>query len=216
MANIVFENTPKVPLSEFLDILAYEFTDASYGLLENCLKRTITRIAERSNIMRRTVFLTTQCGVHNYLLEPPDCMEVIAIMSICYWKSMYMQGPLYRLTSPNCTRGCCFCFGNTVYVDKGEIVFSAPQSGTTFRIELSVKPTKDSCDLDKILLDDHEELVLDGVRSLLFAMVDKPWSSMQRAQASEQAFLRGCAEAAVDTMLGNQRGVMKAKHTRIF
>lgn len=215
MANIVFENTPKVPVSDFLDILSYEFTDAPYGLLENCLKRTVARIAERTNIMRRTVYLTTQCNIHNYLLEPPDCMEVIAIMSICYWKSKFIHGPLYRLTSPRCACGCCFG-DNEVYVDKGEIVFTAPQSGATFRIELSVKPTKDSCELDSILLTDHEELVLDGVRSLLFAMVDKPWSSVQRAQASEQAFLRGCAEAAVDTLVGNQRGVLKAKHTRIF
>lgn len=213
MANIVFENTPKVPVSEFLDILAYEFTDAPYGLLEDCLKRTVTRIAERTNIMRRTVYLTTECNVHNYLLEPPDCMEVIAIMSICYCQSKFLHGPLYRLTSPTCT--CC-CFDNNVSVDHGEIVFSAPKSGTTFRIELSVKPTKDSCELDSILLTDHQELVLDGVRSLLFAMVDKPWSSVQRAQLSEQAFLHGCAEAAVDTMLGNQRGVMRVKRGRIF
>ena len=79
MANVVFENTPKLPLDEFIDALAFEFTDAPYGLLEDSLKRSISRIAERTNLLRRTVFLTTESGVHNYLLEPPDCMDVIAI-----------------------------------------------------------------------------------------------------------------------------------------
>lgn len=213
MANIVFENTPKVPISEFLDELAYEFTDAPYGLLEHCLKRVVCRICEQTNILRRTVFLETQCNVHNYILEPPDCMEVIAIMSICYCKSKFLHGPLYRLTSPVCT--CC-CFGNTVHVDRGEIVFSAPKSGTTFRIELSVKPTHDACEIDSILLNDHADLVVQGVRAMMFSMVDKPWSSLQRSQIEEQAFKLACAEAAVDTMLGQQRGVMRVKKQRII
>lgn len=213
MANIVFENTPKVPFDVFYDDLSYEFTDAPYGLLENCVKRTVTRIAERTNMLRRTVFLTTECNVHNYLLEPPDCMDVIAIMSICYCQSKFLHGPLYRLTSPTCT--CC-CFDNNVSVDHGEIVFSAPKSGTTFKIVMSVKPRRDSCEVDSILEEEHHELVLDGVRSILFAMADKPWSSVQRAQLSEQSFLHGCAEAAVDTMLGNQRGVMRVKRGRVF
>ena len=41
MANVVFENTPKLPLDEFIDALAFEFTDAPYGLLEESLKRSI-------------------------------------------------------------------------------------------------------------------------------------------------------------------------------
>ena len=213
MANIVFENTPKVPVSDLIDDLAYEFTDAPWELLEQCVKRVITRICERTNVLRRTVYLTTECNVHNYLLEPPDCMEVIAIMSICYCRSKFLHGPLYRLTSPTCT--CC-CFDNNVSVDHGEIVFSAPKSGTTFRLELSVKPTKEACEVDSILLLDHRELIIDGVRSMLCTMVDKPWSSVQRAAASEQAFLRGCAEASVDTMLGGQRGVMRVHRGRVF
>ena len=213
MANVVFENTPKLPLDEFIDALAFEFTDAPYGLLEDSLKRSISRIAERTNLLRRTVFLTTESGVHNYLLEPPDCMDVIAIMSICEWHGNTMHGPLHRLTAPQCS--CC-CSDNTVYVDRGEIVFSAPKSGTTYRIEISVKPTHDTCEFDSALLNNHEELVLIGARALLYALPDKPWSSLQRAQAYEISLLRGCAEAAVDRMLGNQRGALKAKHTRIF
>lgn len=213
MNNVVFENTPKVSVSEFIDELAYEFTDAPYGLLEHCVKRVVSRICEHTNVLRRRVKLHTQCNVHNYILEAPDCMDVIAVMSICQCCGNALCSKLVRVTSPVCE---LHCFGpNTVHIEHNEIVFSAP-SCATYIVEISVKPQHDACEVDSVLLVDHADTVVDGVRAMLCNMADKPWSSVQRAQASEQSFIRGCAAIAVDKLLGNQRGVMNVKRQRVF
>jgi len=213
MSRIVYEVAPKVSISEFLDDLSYEFTDAPYGLLENAVKRAIQRICERSNMLRRTVKIRTECNVHNYLLEPPDCVDVIAVMAIELCCGSHCQREVQRITTPTC-KVCCG--GYEVFVNGNELVFTNPKMDSLFHVELSVKPTRDSCDVDAILVNEHYELVLDGVRSNLCALPNKPWSSVQRAQLAEQSFLRGCAEAAVDTMMGSQRGAMRIKRSRII
>ena len=215
MDNVIFENTPKIPMDAFLDTLSYEFTDAPYGVLENCLKRTVCRMCERTNVLRRVLYIHTQENVHNYLLEPPDCMDVIALMSVGYCQTKFLCSELIRMNRRDLRHGCC-CHGNTVCVEGNEIIFSNPKNGDVYRVEISVKPGRDSCELDSILLDEYEETVLMGVKAMMFEMSDKPWSSIQRAQLCEQSFLRECAEVAVDVLNGGQRGAYKAKRQRAF
>ena len=220
-STIVFENTPKVPIDELLHELEYEFTDAPHDLIAHMALRTIARLCEQTNVLRRTAKITTYSNVENYLLEPPDCMDVIAVMSITEIKNNYCSGPVVRVNAP--VFSCC-CGDNNIYVNKNEIVFSNPSNCAEYLVNMSVKPTRNTCEVDEELLTDYLDAVISGTRATLLNMTDKPWSTsskspalpMQKAQAAEKEFMLACGSIAVETMLGKQRGAFRAKRQRAF
>lgn len=217
-STVVFDNTPKVAIADFLDELSFEFTDAPYGLLEHCIRRVVMDMCDRANIMRRTAHIYTQAGVHNYLLEPPDDTVVVAIMSVALGSHVFVPAKFSRTNVPvwetDCS--CLGCHKNFIHCNGGEINFSHPHSGDDWIINMSVKPRYDACDLDADILTSHASVLIDGVRAELYAQSDKPWSSLQRATLAQTAYKRGCATIAVDKMLNGQRGTIRANKGRIF
>jgi len=212
--NIVYEATPKTSIDEFVADLEYEFTDAPHDLLVHNVQRVVAQMCEQSNILRRVAYIHTQECVPNYIIEAPDCMQLIALMSICYCHSRYMHSPLIRLTGSPCD--VCCCRDNNVHIEGNELVFSSPKDCDVFRIEMSVKPTYQTCELDTNLLTDYYETICLGVRSLMYDMLDKPWSSVQRAALTKQEFYRACSDDAVRTMLHHQRGALRVRRLRAF
>lgn len=217
-STVVFENTPKVPIDSFLDELSFEFTDAPYGLLEHYVKRTVQRMCERANVMRRTAVIHTQGNVHNYLLEPPDDTVVIAVMSIALAGHKFIPPKFARTNVAVWDCDCCACLGrpNMIHVEGHEILFSHPHSCDEWVVNMSVKPTLDACEVDEAFATDYAPIVIDGVRAALYAVNDKPWSSANKAQYYEASFASECATASVERMLGHQRGSFRAKRQRAF
>lgn len=199
-----YELAPKVPLTEFLPLLEYEFTDAPGGMLSYVLFQVICRFCRHTNILRRTVDIHTERCVPNYLLEPPDDVDMIAVMRMAEIRSKACAPDYHRVTV-HCGVSCCHCHDNVVFVRGNELVFDRPPGQALFRVEMSVQPRRGACDVDRVLLD-YEHALLDGVRAGLFAQIGKPWSNITRAQASENAFRLACANAAVECMTHNQRG----------
>lgn len=217
-STVVFENTPKADITSFLDELSFEFTDAPYGLLEHYIRRVVSDMCDRANIMRRTAHIHTQSNVRNYLLEPPDDTIVVAVMSLALGSHIFVPHKTVRTNVPvwECD---CSCLGrgvNFVHCNGAEIVFSRPHTGDDWIVNMSVKPRYDGCDFDASILNSYASVLIDGVRAELYAQSDKPWSSLQRATLAEAAYKRGCATIAVDRMLNGQRGTLRAKRGRAF
>ncbi len=217
-STVVFENTPKATVDSFLDELSFEFTDAPYGLLEHYIRRVVMDMCERANILRRVAHIYTQSNIHNYLLEPPDDVHVIAVMSVALGHHVFVPAKFARTNVPvwECD---CSCLGhgmNFIHCNGAEINFTHPHSGDDWVVNMSVKPKPDACEFDTSLLYDYAPTVIDGVRAELYGQSDKPWSSVQRAALAEQAYKSGCATIAVDRMLNGQRGTFRAKRGRAF
>ena len=212
---IVYEDAPQVPLTDLLPELEFEFNDAPQGLLAHLMRRTIDRFCNDTNVIRRQCTVRTHECVQNYLMDIPDGVELIAVMRVVLLHSKYCA-PDYRRTTVPLERsyGFCACAPYTVSVRKNELFFDPPAKHASFLIDMSVRPSSNACDVDKSLLA-YEDTLLEGVRAKLYAQTGKPWSSAQRAVASDALFRQGCADAAVDTMMHQQRGAFMS-HRRKF
>lgn len=213
-SKVIFENTPKIAVDDLLHELEYNFTDAPHDLLAYCVLQSISRLCEQANVMRRTAEVRTYPNVHNYLLEPPDDVDVIAVMSICETHSKFITPRITRVNAPVCECRCSS--GSTVHINRNELVFSNPMACTAYLVNMSVKPKPNACEVDASLLSDYLPTIIKGAQSILFSMVDKPWSSAQRGLQAEKDFMIDCAGAAVDTLMGRQRGAFVAKRQRAF
>lgn len=206
-SHVIFEAYDKVSLTEFVPELAFEFSDLSEEAIPHYILRAITRMANMGNILRRTAIIHTQSCVDNYLLEPPDCMDVVAIMGICQIDGSRC-GNVERLTHEPCRLSCgatsWFEYPNTIFIRTNGCF-------NIYRVTMSVAPRFDACEVDKMLLTKYYDTILAGAKSYIYAMTDKPWSSVGRAQEFKQEFERGVRGAAIDTMMGGQRGVIRIR-----
>lgn len=207
--SVVFDAYPKVSLQEFIPELAFEFTEMPEEAFPHYLLKAIDRFARNSNALRRTVHICTQNCVNRYLIDPPDCMQIVALLDIC--GDTCGAHPVRLTSAVPCLRGCA----SSVWFERPNIIgFSQP--GGSYQITLSVTPTRQSCEVDEILLTDFAETILDGTRHYLYGMTGKPWSSVQRSQESEMRFIQGIRQAAVETLTGGQRGTFRLNTVRKF
>lgn len=221
--HVAYEAQPKVPLTEFVPELAFEFNEIPEEVFPNYLLRAITRFARQTNALRRTAEIPVQECVENYLLEPEDCMDIIAVMGMCQVRSNGCRGPVVRLTS----KPCQIWGGLYSWVESpNTIVIHPARYNDVFEVEFSVMPTYDACEVDRLLLTQYYDTIIAGTKYYLYNMNGKSWSDEVRnarfrvssARASENLalFLSGCAEAAVETMMHGQRGAIRAKRPRVL
>ena len=59
-----------------------EFPDLPADFLLYQLLQSVIRLCQRANVLRRTAVIKTVPCAMNYVLEPPDCMDVIAVMAV--------------------------------------------------------------------------------------------------------------------------------------
>lgn len=215
---VVYESYPKISLDEFVPELAFEFPEVPADAFSNYLMRTIIRFARETNALRRVAHIVVQECVENYLLEPADCMDIVNIMSVCQTKyGSCSSRPVTRLMAEPC-HICCgvyswFEYPNTIY-------FKPARQNDHYRVEFSVTPTYDTCEVDKILMTHYYDVITEGVRFQLLNMVQKPWITTSRlvdkATESEKRFILGMRQAAIDAMTHNQRGAIRAKRGRVI
>lgn len=211
---IVYSSQPKVPLTAFVPELAFEFPDFPEEAFPNYVLRAVNRFAIESNALRRKATIHVQECVGNYLLEPVDCMDLLAVLSICQVNAHGCNGPVTRLTTKPCR---CGCMGTVSWIEEPNIIwFNPARFGDVYEVTFSVTPTYDACDVDRRLLTEFYDTIMFGTRSYIYGMSGKPWSSVQRSQEQELRFITGCKEAALRAMLHNQRGVLKAKLPKVF
>lgn len=210
---VTFEAYPKVSIQEFIPELAFEFTDMPEDAFSHFILKAINKLARDGNVLRRTAIIKTQHCVESYLLEPLDCMDIVAIMSVCKTTGGCGFYPVTRLTMEPCQ----LPWGAYTWFEYPNVIhFSPVGHHDTYKVTMSVAPTYDACEVDEILLTRYLSVILDGAKSDLYNMASKPWSSQQRAADCERRFLLGIRQAAIDTMAGYQRGGIRAKRMRVL
>ena len=209
---IVYEAYPKVPVQQFIPELSFEFSDMPEDGFAHFVLSAINTFARRSNVLRRKATIrVTQC-VDNYLLEPQDCVDIVAIMGI-------------RMLRPTCGSRILRLTGEPGDVWWGvQSWFEAPNvihitntsCNSEYEVYFSVAPRYDACEVDEILLTQYSEAILAGARAKLYGLGNKPWSSLQRMEYHERLFDKAIRAAAVEALTGGQRGAIKARRPRMF
>lgn len=206
MSTVEYIHIEKVPLTDFVDDLLYDITDLPEDAALHFIKRAAIEMARKGNIVRREAIIHTQDFVENYVLEPPDCADIVAIMSVCAIKHS-LCSEVTRLTAAPCRLPCGTY---SWFTEPNEIHFSPGKYGNAYRVNFSVAPQIADCELDSVYLR-HTETLLLGAKAYVYELNDKPWTNRGLAQKLKEQFKLGISKAAVEKMLGGQRGVMRVK-----
>lgn len=219
-SNVVFELTPKRPLEDFLPDLEMEFPDLPADFLLYQLLQSVIRLCQRANVLRRTAVIKTVPCAMNYVLEPPDCMDVIAVMAVdelCgdHVRRVFTADPKPRCNCP-LTLDSWFSHGDDfVTIEGNEIIFSA-RSCNSYKVTMSVQP-KEVCDVDSVLYERYKDAVLLGARLALYSMKSRDWAADATTLTMlEKQYRDAVASAALDTLTRKQRGVVKMRHPPVI
>lgn len=211
--HVVYQAVPKIPVEAFVPELAFEFNEVPEEIYANYILRAIDRMAREGNVLRRKAEIHVHEHVENYLLEPEDCMDIVAVMKCALMKSNGCRGAVVRLTD----EPLCISHGVYTWFEHPNVVcFRPARYHDVFEVEFSVAPTFDACEVDRILFDKYHDVVLAGVRAYLYGIAGKPWSNDQKFASYTLAFQQGIQSASLETMAGGQRGMIRVKRPRVL
>lgn len=210
MTTVVVDAFPKIPLEDFLPELRVEFPEVPDEMLMHYSRLSVMEICERANVLTRTISICLEPCVENYLLEAPDCVKVIAILSVCRHQEGGCPSSVTRLTNTPCYVPC---FKSVSWWEQPNIIRfkPAPSIREYADIRVVVSPTREACEVDEVLATTYRELVFLGVRYRLYGIPRQKWSSEPLAVQTRQDFDMRLAAAAIDKLLGGQRGVIKMR-----
>lgn len=213
---LVYDTQPKVALDEFIDDLRYDVPGVPQAAWKNYIRRAATHMANAGNILRRKATITAECDVHNYRLEPPDCMDVVAILSVRNTCGSSCTGEIMRLTQEP-GGGPCGCGTVSWFEEPNEIWFNQVQPGDVFEVIFSVAPTYDACELDGILRKgDYYETLLIGARALAYDVADQYWYDPNKSLLLQSRFEQRIRNLSLTSYLGKQRGMMRPRRRRFL
>lgn len=207
----VQEAYPKIPLSELTHDLVFEITDLPGEVAEHYIRRAAISLARNANLLRRRRSFCIQPGVHNYLLESVDQMDLVAVMGVWKRTCCGASRPVRRLTSPATGwRGC----GEASWLDGNEIFFQPANCDDHYDVNFSVAPTINACEIDSVFAAEFYPVLLRTALAIAYAISDKPWSDPRKAAALSIQAIVETQQLAVQTLMGGQRGLLYAKRPR--
>jgi hypothetical protein len=208
---ITYEQFPKIALEDILDDLSYEFSHIPVDALEHYVRRAAIIMCRNGDLARQKVIVRTQPNVPNYLLEPSDDSEIVALMDVkaidgCMWSTQ-----VNRVTA----RPTRFGVGATVWFEPPNELFIHSDYEGTYAVDFSVAPTRDACEIPAVLYNNYYEVLMSGARYFVHDVADKPWTDKKVSMLHYELFLRGIKNAKIDSLMGFQRGFLQLKRQRV-
>lgn len=231
-------NTPdKLTLDEFLPELRMIVNGVPSEIAGAYIRHAAIEFAERSLVLKREVAIDLQCGVQEYLLEPPDddAVRTVAIDFVCD-----RRGHRHHVR-PNqpCALDCaCVCPGASEmdplhqtgpwlgFAETMPVWFKQPNSlfvgrnvradfSTDLRVTLSVAPKREACELDRLLFERYLMGIVAGAASHLLAQPKQDWYAPQLVTKFDREFKIAQTRAATDALLQESRGPFRVHAQRV-
>jgi hypothetical protein len=209
---ITFDPYAKVRLDELTDDLGFEFLDLPTQALTHYLLRSAVTMCREGDLVLQTAGVETTPGVPNYLLEPADDTELVALVQVRNI-TPGRRGEILRSTGP--PGECLRSESASWFVPPDELFIVAPYEGV-YEATFSVSPARDACEIPAVLRDRWYEILLDGARHYLHVSSGKPWSDKKLAFELGTRFQQGIRRAKTETLTGFQRGVMRMGRPRVL
>ena len=221
MSTIVFDPYKKVPIGTFLPKIVYALSTPDGGAdtdaLNSYVVDTIIDFANRTRILRREVRIKLQPCVDTYRVDPQDCVEIVALLRVCY------PGHSVAITPREpCGRGCgVSCGPTTVSLDDDGVLHVYPppaDMGTDDYMELvlAVAPKRDACEVDAVVYDKYAPVIVSGTLAELYKNGQAPWFNLTLAQMREAEYTRKLSAVGVDRILGLATGPFRLRGVRIL
>lgn len=209
---ITYDIYPKVSLNDLLDDLMFDLPDIPDAAAVHLLRRAAIKMCRGGNLARRRATICTQPCVNNYILEPVDCVDVVAVMSTRNLTGS-LRGEVTRLTQVPAETPCGMY---SWWTPPNEIHFTQVGCEYSYEVSFSVAPKFDACEIDADLANKYYELLLLGAKSYAHDLNDKPWTNLSKSRDYTARFLEGIRTASVETMMGGQRGVSRYRKMRVL
>jgi len=210
--SIIYDFHPKIALNELLDDLIFDLPDLPDEAAVQFLRRAAIKMCREGNLLRRKALIYTQPCVSNYILEPIDCVDVVAIMNTRNVSGSLGRG-VVRLSQEPADVPCGMY---SWWTPPNEINFTQVGCNYHYEVGFSIAPKFDACEIDVDLTNRHYELLLLGAKSYAHDLNDKPWTNLTKSRDYSTRFIEGIRSAAVETMMGGQRGVFRYRKTRVL
>lgn len=203
-----------VPLDKFQAELRFEYPDLPEPLFAHYLARTARDMARRGRLVRRRAVIRGRCGVSRHLLEPPDGMEIDAVLGIRF-STCCGHEIVGRTFTPPEHSSCCS--RETAWYDDTERVLHV--DGTregVYHVELSVLPPPDACTLPSVFYDRHFQALLLGTRGSILMITGRPWTNLQLGRALYSECLNEIVRADLETATHGMRGAVMMNFGKVM
>jgi hypothetical protein len=208
-----------VPLSKFTPELIFAIPELQDDIHESYVRQALIDFVQQSNTMRRTASVHSQAGVSDYQLEPGDCLRTQKIVKVCDWRgNEYIVQPstpchvpcgipVGDICGPGCgAPGWSPWMGLSVWFEQPNEMHVTPKPVNDvdlgYTIELSVVPTRETCDVDEEIFEKYSPVIVAGALKYLHLLPGRSWSNPGLAQAQAKEFKLGCARALGDILVG--------------
>jgi hypothetical protein len=198
-----------VPLEGLTDDLRYDYLDMPSAALEHYVRRAAVAMCREGDLVQQTAVIRAVPEVANYLLEPSDDTELVALLGVRDLDerdrdaSLPFLETVRRLTGP----------ARSWFSPPDELFIISPQPGR-YEARFSVAPSRDACSVPAILRDRWYETLLTGARAFIHDSPGKPWSDRELARDLLARFKAGIRNAKTDRLVSFQHGSLELVRSR--
>lgn len=195
----------KVSFEEFLPELQLEIPELPNDILMHYVRNASIEFAKRTGILIRHIELLLEPCVENYLLETVDCLTINKVINVCRDGHSVVRVPTAKCAKVNCGGGM------VMWWEEPNIAYFTPPPAKEclVTVTVSVTPSDDACEVDKVLLTTHRDAILHGARSQLYAIPRRDWSDGSMATRSLSMFETAIRKTNTRRVLGNQSGFFR-------
>lgn len=190
MGKVVYTAYPQVSYEEFLPEVLLHIPEVTEEIAMHYIRQSCIDVCRRAKILQREIELELYPCVSDYLLDSPDCVDVMQVVSL-------RSG---------------VCAPRSYVVTDNVLTFTpAPTQADQVTVTLTVSPREDSCEVDAILFNKYKELVQSGALWRLYIIPRRPWSDQNAAALHRTMYDNMITSAGVDRVTRNQQGPYRVR-----
>lgn len=205
-----------VPLSKFYPELQFEFVDLPTELFSFYILRTARDMAERAQLIKRTLTIAIQPCVTRYYIDVPDGLALKSLMSLRHVPTGNMENgsrEIPRFTGPPDNLSWA-SRASWLVPDEKVLVIVMPQAGGTVRAVVSAMPTTDACELPSEYYDDYYAALIMGTRASIMMVTNRPWTNLRVGGELYNQYTKLVENLGVIKQRNKQAGVIRMRHGR--
>ncbi|MFV0512497.1 MAG: hypothetical protein ACK5MY_02505 [Jhaorihella sp.] len=178
-----------VRFDEFIPYVAVQADGVPASVIGHAVRLSAIEFAQRTKVIRRTMYVDLQQCVQYYPLLHDDCYQIMLIDQVC--KGFTTLKP----TTIECCMagGCWYAYErpNALYI--GLIPDCDLKRGLELRVVTT--PGQDSCFIDEWVYQQHAETIAQGALYRILKMADEEWFQPSMASVAAREFNNGVTRA---------------------
>lgn len=199
-------------IADLEDLVILHVPDASSVAIQHVLRHAVARFMRESQIFTDQVCVELQCGVPEYLIDLPECRQLVSVEKVVFGKDPHELGMMEvrPVTTPK---------GWDWHRDSMHpilVVHDVPsKDGETAQVMYSWSIRRDDCDLPPELYEQWAEAVKCAALADLFSMSKQEWGDPAMSRLYENYYQVELDHAKARRWLNYSRGPLRI-HSRPF